>query len=53
MFLVQTCSQTEQCTYVGGPFQGGAGEYYAVARDAAGNQGISQTMTLIIYDFIN
>jgi RNA polymerase sigma-70 factor (ECF subfamily) len=53
MFLVQTCFQTEQCTYVGGPFQGGAGEYYAVARDAAGNQGISQTMTLIIYDFIN
>jgi hypothetical protein len=53
MLLVQTCTQTESCNYIGGPFQDGLGEYYAVARDAAGNEGSSAMKSLQVYEIVS
>lgn len=52
LLLVQTCTNTDTCVYVGGPFHTGDGAYYAVARDAAGNEGLSPLMTFTVYAII-
>jgi hypothetical protein len=52
MQLVHTCYQTETCTYVGGPFQYGIGEYYAIAGDASGNESQSSVKTLQVHVFV-
>ncbi|TFH47502.1 MAG: sigma-70 family RNA polymerase sigma factor [Lysobacterales bacterium] len=36
--LVKSCSNTNICIFVGGPYSAGDGEYYARARDHAGNE---------------
>jgi RNA polymerase sigma-70 factor (ECF subfamily) len=52
IILVMTCTQSDTCIYVGGPFQDGIGEYYAMARDAAGNEGVSLLKTLQVFEII-
>lgn len=50
--LVKTCTQTTTCTYLGGPYQNGVGDYYAIAIDAAGNEGVSALKPLTIYEYL-
>lgn len=47
--LVRTCVDTSTCNYLGGPYIPGAGLYYAVAADLAGNEGTSSQNTLRIH----
>jgi hypothetical protein len=44
--LVQSCPNTTSCSYLGGPYTAGDGEYYARARDQAGNEAQSATKAL-------
>jgi RNA polymerase sigma-70 factor (ECF subfamily) len=44
--LVQSCPNTTSCSYLGGPYTAGDGEYYARARDQAGNEAQSATNPL-------
>ncbi len=48
--VAKTCNNTTSCSYTGGPYgtQGNL-SYYAVARDAAGNQTTSSVTTIVIY----
>jgi len=44
--LVKSCSNTSNCTYTGGPYKAGDGEYFARARDNAGNEAQSAKIPL-------
>jgi hypothetical protein len=48
--VAKTCNNATSCSYTGGPYgtQGNL-SYYAVARDAAGNQTTSGVTTIVIY----
>ncbi|MGD8604805.1 MAG: sigma-70 family RNA polymerase sigma factor [Anaerolineales bacterium] len=50
--LVQTCYDTDSCTYIGGPYPPGYVEYYAIARDAAGNESQSSVKTFQVYAYV-
>jgi hypothetical protein len=47
---VKTCNNATSCSFTGGPYttQGNL-SYYAVARDAAGNESTSNIPTIVIY----
>ncbi len=44
--LVKTCPNATSCTFLGGPYTAGDGEYYARARDHAGNEAQSAVKPL-------
>ena len=48
--LVKTCSNSSSCSFTGGPYptQGNLA-YFAIARDAAGNQGSSNSGSVQLY----
>lgn len=39
--MVKQCTNTDSCSYTGGPYPVGEVHYYATAHDAAGNRGFS------------
>jgi len=50
---VKTCTSANSCSYTGGPYPQGNLSYYAVARDAAGNESTSSVTTVVIYVVIS
>lgn len=50
---VKTCSNTASCAFTGGPYAQGNLSYYAVARDAAGNETTSSVQSIVIYVVIS
>jgi hypothetical protein len=49
--LVRTCEHATTCIYQGGPYPGREAQYFAKARDAAGNVRQSEVHTITIYHF--
>ncbi len=47
--LVRSCTGTQTCVYVGGPYLPGVGLYFARAFDGAGNQSETPEYNLTIY----
>lgn len=50
---VKSCTNASSCSYTGGPYSQGNLSYYAVARDAAGNETTSSVTTVVIYVVIS
>lgn len=51
--LAGSCTGSDVCTILGGPYPGGTLLYYAAAFDAAGNEGQSAPAALTVYSIVN
>jgi len=49
---VKVCLGTAVCSYQGGPYSVGTGNYYAIASDAAGNQSQTATRSFTVYPLL-